>query len=407
MVAIESEMATGRFGLAARNLVELLAWKPDSDKAAYLLGVCEQARGRNPAAAAAWARVTPGSAFAHRAILGRMRLFHDRGRFAAAEQLIHDAAEDPRHDRSDVRVLLVPMYSRLGRLEEAERLIEDRWEHWNETGEGASEQAIDLVRMHLELTFKATPIEDVRTYLDHAAGLAPEDDRVWLGRGNLAIRTGAYDQAQHWLDACLRRRAEDVPVWDAWLNWGLATHRLDVVQEALAHLPAADSAPARLHRLRDWLAAQRGDVASEVRELERTLVADPANRTALERLAQLAANPAESARAAELHRRKAETDDLRARYEKLYDRKQPVRDAEEMAHLAEQLGRTFEARGFLTVAIAEDPDRDDLRHDLERLSRRRAAAVARGQTWAEVLADELGNTGKIHVSPWRAASAVK
>ena len=38
-----------------------------------------------------------------------------------------------------------------------------------------------------------------------------------------------------------------------------------------------------------------------------------------------------------------------------------------MARLAEQLGRRFEARAFLTLAISEDPDRDDLRRDLQRL----------------------------------------
>ena len=62
--------------------------------------------------------------------------------------------------------LLVPIYSQLGRLDEAERLIEERWEHLNETGEGASEPAIDLVRMHIQLTFKPNPVEDTRAYLE-------------------------------------------------------------------------------------------------------------------------------------------------------------------------------------------------------------------------------------------------
>ena len=90
-----------------------------------------------------------------------MRLSHDRGQFAVAEQIVNAAAEDPRNDRSHTRFLLVPIYSQLGRLDEAERLIEERWEHLNETGEGASEPAIDLVRMHIELTFKPNPVEDV------------------------------------------------------------------------------------------------------------------------------------------------------------------------------------------------------------------------------------------------------
>ena len=49
--------------------------------------------------------------------------------------------------------------------------------------------------MHIELTFKPNPIENVRAYLDQASKLAPDDDRVWLGRANLAIRTGNYDDA--------------------------------------------------------------------------------------------------------------------------------------------------------------------------------------------------------------------
>ena len=56
--------------------------------------------------------------------------------------------------------------------------------------------------------------------------------------------------------------------------------------------------------------------------------------------------------------------DSGARYEKLYERKQPVRNAIEMARLAEQLGRAFEARAFLTLAIAENPDREDLPREL-------------------------------------------
>ena len=34
----------------------------------------------------------------------------------------------------------------------------------------------------------------------------PDDDRGWLGRGNLATRTGQFDEATRWLDRCAARR---------------------------------------------------------------------------------------------------------------------------------------------------------------------------------------------------------
>jgi enediyne biosynthesis protein E4 len=402
MEEIESDIKAGRYAIACRNLDKLLSWKADPKGGiVYLLGSCELARGRNQAAGEAWARVVPGSAFSEKAIRGRMRLFHDSGQLAAAEQLINDAALDPRNDRTALLVLLVPTFSDLGRIDEAERLIEDRWEHLNAKGEGALEPAIKLVRQHIELTLKARPIETIRGFLDQAGRQAPDDDRVWLGRANLAIRTSAYDEAERSLDACLLRRPADVPVWRARLSLGIATNRIDVVRQAVMHLPAAEAIPAQVHRLNAWLAAKRGDFATERRELERLFAVEPADLTALDRLAQLAEKERQPARADELSRVKAEIDRLRARYERLYERKQPIRDAVEMARLAEQLGRRFEARVFLTVSISADPDRDDLRHDVRRLSQSLATVAESGQTLAELLAHEPGNDGKIDVTPSR------
>jgi hypothetical protein len=148
----------------------------------------------------------------------------------------------------------------------------------------------------------------------------------------------------------------------------MATNRTDVVQQALTHLPSEESNPVRLHRLNSWLARQRGDVTTERRELELLAAADPAAVTCLDRLAELAEKEEQPDRAAQFRSKKAEIDRLRARYLKRHDRKQPIRDAVELAHLAEQLGRRFEARVFLSIAISEDPGRADLRSDLKRLT---------------------------------------
>ncbi len=215
-----------------------------------------------------------------------------------------------------------------------------------------------------------TPVETVRARLDQAAKLAPEDDRVWLGRANLAIRTGNQDEAARWLDACQRRRPADPAVWLARLRWAMAANRADVVEQARARVSTAALKPTELHRCSAWLARQRGDVAAERSELELLVAADPAAGPALARLIELAETQGNSNRAADLRRQKADAENSLARYRKYHNRRQPIRDAVALARLAEKLGRRFEARAFLTIAVSEEPGRGDLRRDLLRVSAR-------------------------------------
>jgi predicted Zn-dependent protease len=388
MARIEEEIDNGRNSLAARELAALLTWKPDSDEALNLLGACEMARGRLGAASDAWAKVSPGSRFAPQAILGRVQVQMEQGRLSEAETIIRDALNDPRVDGSSLPILLGPVYCQQGRLEETLRLLEARWSRLDASGEGASEQAIELVRAYIELKRSPIPVEVIRSALDRAAQLAPEDDRTWLGKASLAIRAGSLDEAARWLDACLRRRPDDAPVWRVRLDWAMASNRVAEAREALSHLPAAEMTPAQVWKLAAWFAARRGDAASERQALERLSATDPADRAALDRLTELAVKDGQADRAADLRRRKSEIERLEARYFKLYRRNQPARDAAEMARLAEQLGRWFEAKVLLTVATEADPDRDDLRGELGRLKRRSETAVDLAGTLAGLLANE-------------------
>jgi hypothetical protein len=188
-----------------------------------------------------------------------------------------------------------------------------------------------------------------------------------LGKANLAIRTGESDEAGRWLDACEQRRPGDFAVWRARLNWGVAINRIDVVEQTMKQPGAARLAPDQVHRLNAWLAAKRGQLDAERRELERLLVLDPDDQTTIDRLVHLAETEGRPAQADELRSQRREIVQIRARYQKLHERKQPIRDAQEMARLAGRLGREFEARAFLTIAIAQDPGRVDLRHELIRL----------------------------------------
>jgi enediyne biosynthesis protein E4 len=149
----------------------------------------------------------------------------------------------------------------------------------------------------------------------------------------------------------------------------MATNRVEEVRGALEHLPASASSQAQVHRIAAWLGSRQGDFAVERAELERLIDVDPADLPALTRLVELAKKDGQAARAAEFLKKKAEVIRLEARYAQLHERKQPVRHAVEMARLAEKLGRTFEARAFLTLAVGENPDRADLQQDLERLIR--------------------------------------
>ena len=382
LVEIREQVQAGRHAVAARNLAAVLAWEPGSDEAAYLLGLCEKARGRTEAADEAWARVPPGSRFAPPAIAGRAAIEVDRGRCADAERLLTRALSDPRIDGFELRRFLTPLYWQEGRVAEAQRLVEANWDVLNQSGRGGADQAIELVRLHIVMGVGKSSAASVRDFLDRAERLAPDDIRITLGRANLAIRQGAFDEAEKWIDACLRREPDDVPAWRARLDWAMATGRVAQAREALDRLPAAQSNLAELHRLAAWFAASRGDVACERRALEHLAEADPGDGAAFDRLAELAVREGQPAAAALLRRRKAELDQLKVQYQELLLRDQPVRDAAKMAGLAEQLGHWFEAKVFASVALAAEPARDDLRAALARLKSHGAPAGGAGPTLA-------------------------
>lgn len=390
MAEIEEEMEAGRYAVASRDLGIYLARQPDSDEALYRLGTCEAARGRAAAADEFWSRVPPDSSFGARAIFGRLQLQMDRGSFTGAERLIRERLDDPRVDTASVPILLSPVYSNQGRIEETLRLVEARWNRLESAGEGASEAAIHLVRAHIALRQDPPSVEVIRSILGRAGELAPEDDRVWLGKANLAIRTGAYDEADRWIAACLRRHPDDIPSWRARLDWAIASGRPEEAEAALAHLPAAMEPPVRIPRIAAWLAARRGDPQAEARALERLVAIEPGDFAAVDRLAELSARLGRPGRAEELRRREAETRRLVDRYVVLFGRNQPRRDADEMSRLAERLGRRFEARAFAAIAASADPDDPEDRRRPDELARPAPTTFGPGATLAEAVAAESG-----------------
>ena len=98
-----------------------------------------------------------------------MEILIERGRLADAEKLIIQATADPQVDGSRLRLFLGLVYSLQGRVEEGQQVIETSWDHLNEAGEGASEMAILLVRLHIRLWREKPTVEEVRSFLDRVA----------------------------------------------------------------------------------------------------------------------------------------------------------------------------------------------------------------------------------------------
>jgi hypothetical protein len=191
------------------------------------------------------------------------------------------------------------------------------------------------------------------------------------------------------LGRCQARQPEDAGVWRSRLDWAVATNRVAQAREALKHLPAAESTPAEIENLTAWFAAQRGDDEAEQKTLERLIAIDPSDFAALDRLIALHVKNGQPDIAVALGRRKDEIGRLQSRYAKLFKRHQPRRDAEEMARLAEQLGRRFEARALLTIALATARDTTRVQRDLARLGQSTDPLIGTAGTLDELLSPQL------------------
>ena len=131
--------------------------------------------------------------------------------------------------------------------------------------------------------------------------------------------------------------------------------------------------------------------------VERVIAVDPTDFKCLDRLAAIARREGKADRADELHRKKIEVSRLEARYEKLYKRNQTIRDAAEMASLAEQLGQPFEAKVLLTIAIATEPEQHYLRDQLVRVGQDTATDQSLRGKLAELFAKELDDADREQV----------
>jgi tetratricopeptide (TPR) repeat protein len=326
----ESDYNSGYYGLAQQRLSALAARWPGDGEVQFRLGIVEMARGRRDEALAAWARVAERSTFAARAAALRGQQLTNVGRFAPAEAVLKSALRNSGHDYYEITRVLGRLYRFEGRTEDVRGLLRESWS-----------KSPDPPAILKELwTLDTTPwaMEAWQTALEKAD---PNDDRVWLGRANLATMTGKFHEAGEWLAACQKRRPDDTAVWRSSLRLAQAAGDGEGIWQALTHLPAESMTETELLALRAFRAPPYG-----VKEAVLSVLADidPGDPIVLERLAAIALSRGRVVEAERLRQRKAEIDRATDRYRKLvlYEKDLAGR-AEELEALCATLGRRFDA----------------------------------------------------------------
>ncbi|MGO9469033.1 MAG: FG-GAP-like repeat-containing protein [Isosphaeraceae bacterium] len=339
----ELDQARGEMGVrlyhsARQRLADLAPRRPAWGEAAFLLGACEEALGHEQAAERAWSRVALDSPFAAKAVLGRVRILANAGRLAPAEALLTSLAGPHGPDALQVRQTREHLLRLEGRVQEARELIVDSWS-------GSPDPASVLRRLFL-LEDAAFPLDYVKSSL---AAADQEDDRVWLGKANLAIWTGQFGEAARRLDACLERRPDDQPVWLARLALAVATRDAGRARQAVARVNSRWFLPFQVHRLRAWLASFGADRERERLALQALVDIEPGNANAWARLAEIEVEAGHRALGESFRKKQTEATILREHYAELIMSDDASSHIDELRCVAEQLGRRIEARGWSLI----------------------------------------------------------
>ncbi len=355
-----AEIERGDFVSALSRLETLAAARPrwagaDQGALDYWLGSCHWGVGRRDEALAAFARVPEGGEFgplsAAFAAEGQLK----QGHWRAAEERLERALNRGGPGLNEVRNKLDQLYRWQARFEDAARLLRD--------GCASAPDPVRVLRA-LWVTERGTPpFETIQQALDIGERLDPKEERVWLGRARVAIRTKRLDLAEAWLKRCANP-ASDEPVWRAWLDWARAADRPDVARRALKVIGSQRLATVDRLSWRAWLAQRGDDAAAERRALEAWLTLEPRNPLVLNRLTALATKAGDTGRAAELRAAKGEVDRALDAYNQRMTDTDAVAGASDrlaLGRLAEAIGRHFDASTWYTLALQAEPGNAEAR----------------------------------------------
>ena len=148
---------------------------------------------------------------------------------------------------------------------------------WSRTGWDSYPDRFGLLRQLANLdSIVPVPIEKIWPALEKAAENSPDDDRIWLGRANLAIRTGEFARAE---TLAGRLPASDVRVTPrsgrAGWTWPLRRAKLPLLGRLSSIFRPTASRLTEVLALRAWFAARSGD-----QERERQALRDAARARA-------------------------------------------------------------------------------------------------------------------------------
>jgi len=338
LMEADREMATGLHQLAHQRLIAITNHRAGFDEANYRLGLCEEVLGHFDIAEAVLSRIPTGSPLASRGALARARLMMNTGRLAPAEVLLLTILRERGIESQQAGSALQLLFHIEGRTREIRELIDQDWSKSNDP-------ASSLRKLYL-LDHSAFPIDHTRKTLENADST---DDRVWLGKANLAAWTGQFELASRLLDQCTERRPNDESVWRARLELARSTDDLATFNVAATHLSLDRFTRAEVLELRSWVAERQGDLEVEQSALAALVAEEPGNIAAWDRLAELAFTAGKRAEAEGCRRQKAVFNDLRLQYKRLLDRDDRADQAKALAELAEKLGRHIEAHGWRLI----------------------------------------------------------
>ena len=294
MDQVDREIAAGRYGAARQRLIGLSTRWMGPDEVDYRLGVCEGHLGHDEAALAAWGRLPARSPFAEAAALNSAAVEINRGRFSAAETILEGALSHPGRQVVTVGQVLARLLWEQGRTYERRSVIESSWRVASQPGWPIPAEALGLLRDHIAVDFESLAVDAFRILLDRAGRQAPDDDRVWLGWANLAIRNGQFADARRWIDDCLgagqriRRygRPSSTGAWRRSKSLRSAGPWPICRPSGFPEAASRPSVPGWRH--------DRHDTEAERRALERLVEDEPGQCPAWERLAVLAAQAGRS-----------------------------------------------------------------------------------------------------------------